>query len=122
MDDERVLTRRALDEGQPQSGGQSGAQPGGRQTQRAPRPTTLSRNITQYRLAAGLTQEQVGACLNPPVDRNSVSRWENGRHIPDHQNLVALALLFGVKLHQLFDPDSFPDDDEDEEQLVEATA
>ncbi len=43
--------------------------------------TVLSENFRKYRLAVGMTQEQVAASLN--INAQTVSRWECGTTLPD---------------------------------------
>jgi transcriptional regulator with XRE-family HTH domain len=49
------------------------------------------------RRAQGLTQEQVGRLLNPPISHTLISRYESGLRVPP-QTLVQLARLFRLNL------------------------
>ena len=50
------------------------------------------RNIALVRQALGLTQEEFGAQLTPPVRQGTVAKWEAGRAPRDHHK-VAIANL-----------------------------
>lgn len=41
------------------------------------------------RIAAGLAQQDIADAFQPPVHRETVSRWERGERMPRGQNLVA---------------------------------
>jgi DNA-binding transcriptional regulator YiaG len=56
----------------------------------------ICRRIGIYRERAGLTQEQLGARLDPPVRRNEVNRWENGHKTPYRWRQHQIALVLGV--------------------------
>lgn len=51
-------------------------------------------NLKIYRKESGLTQEQVAEKLN--VSRQAVAKWENGETLPDIENCIALADLYGT--------------------------
>jgi len=48
-------------------------------------------NLRDHRTHAGLSQHQLGEQMDPPVRRNEVNAWENGRRAPDARNLERLA-------------------------------
>lgn len=60
---------------------------------------SLSENIREARLQAGLSQEQVAEALE--MSRQAISRWERGASRPSTANLVALAELFHRSVEQL---------------------
>lgn len=62
---------------------------------------TLSKNLTELRKKAGLSQEELAEKIS--VSRQAVSKWERGEAYPDIENLVALSRLFGVSLDYLVD-------------------
>lgn len=62
---------------------------------------TLGERIGRYRKEMGISQEELGHRLG--VSRQAVSKWETGRAVPDMENLLALARLFGVPLPELTD-------------------
>ncbi|MDE2103205.1 MAG: helix-turn-helix transcriptional regulator [Patescibacteria group bacterium] len=54
----------------------------------------VAQNILHARLAADMTQREVGVALE--MDARGVSRWETGRVAPSRTKLSQLADLFGV--------------------------
>lgn len=60
----------------------------------------ICRRIGVFRERANLTQEELGALLDPPVRRNEVNRWENGHKTPvrwrQHQIADALGIDPGL--------------------------
>ena len=57
-------------------------------------------NLKKFRLAKGLTQEQVADKLN--VNSQTVSRWECGTTLPDVLTLPELALLYEVTVDDFY--------------------
>lgn len=53
----------------------------------------IGRALGQARAARGMTQTQLGASLQPPVWRTTVSRWERGERMPDALQLLAIGML-----------------------------
>ena len=66
-------------------------------------------NLKKLRKSAKLTQEDVAEKLN--VSRQSVAKWETGESLPDIDNCVALAKLYGVTLDELVKYARDPDND-----------
>ena len=60
---------------------------------------TIAKNITELRLAKGMTQLQVAEKLN--YSDKAVSKWERAESIPDIVILKEIADLFGVTLDYL---------------------
>lgn len=56
----------------------------------------ICRRIGIYRERAGLTQEELGAKLDPPVRRNEVNRWENGHKTPVRWRQHQIAEVLGI--------------------------
>ena len=56
-------------------------------------------NLKKLRKSARLTQEQVAEKLN--VSRQSVAKWESGESLPDIDNCIMLAKLYGVTIDDL---------------------
>lgn len=73
--------------------------------------------ITELRMRAGMTQQQLAAGLN--VSHQAVSKWEKGAALPDIQTLLTLTQMFGVTMEQLLSGD-IPGNDEPEEPAEEA--
>lgn len=64
--------------------------------------------LRQARLAAGLTQEQLGFEVN--VTKASISAWENGRETPSFKTLSALSKALGQSLDALVLGDGWPEE------------
>lgn len=64
--------------------------------ERIMRSTELGQTITQGRLRAGMTQQDVAERLR--VNVTTVGLWENGRHQPTPQRITELQRLLGVAL------------------------
>ena len=62
--------------------------------------------LKTLRMEQGLTQEQLAEKLG--VSNRSVSRWENGRNMPDFDLLMELARSFGVGIDELLDGERKP--------------
>ncbi len=60
----------------------------------------FSDNLKKFRLAKGLTQEQVAEKLN--INSQSVSRWECGTTLPDVLTLPELAKLYEVTVDDFY--------------------
>ncbi|MBQ8725631.1 MAG: helix-turn-helix domain-containing protein [Clostridia bacterium] len=61
----------------------------------------LGNRLYELRKKAGLSQEEFAEKLN--VSRQAVSKWERGEALPDTENLISIAKLFGVSLDELID-------------------
>lgn len=59
----------------------------------------LSENIRRYRLAKNLTQEELADRLH--IVRQTVSKWENNRAVPDAEMLVRVAKVLDVPVMKL---------------------
>lgn len=56
-------------------------------------------NLKLYRTQNGLTQEQLAEKIG--VSRQAVAKWEKGETLPDIDNIIALADLYGVTIDSL---------------------
>ncbi len=88
----------------------------------------LGNKLFELRKKAGLSQESLAERLG--VSRQAVSKWECGESLPDTDNLITIARLYGVSLDELVgnaiekqtvvlncegaDTDAEDDDDDDE--------
>lgn len=70
---------------------------------------TLSEKIVSIRKAHGWSQEDFAEKLN--VSRQAISRWENGKALPDAQNVLQISKLFGVTTDYLLNDDYESDKD-----------
>jgi transcriptional regulator with XRE-family HTH domain len=62
--------------------------------------------IAERRLAAGLTQAELAARLH--VTDRAISKWENGRGLPDVSLMPALCESLGICLDELFCGEALP--------------
>ncbi|MDV4570290.1 helix-turn-helix domain-containing protein, partial [Enterococcus faecium] len=60
---------------------------------------TISKVIKQKRIEKQLTQEDLAEMLL--VSKKTISNWENGRTIPDTENLIQFAKLFDLSLDNI---------------------
>lgn len=77
----------------------------------------LDIRLKNARVKKGLSQIDVANELN--ISRQAVSRWENGKSIPDADNLALLSQLYGVSLDKLLNcafPNKTEGKNEDENQ------
>jgi len=71
------------------------------QTQRlAQRPSGHPNQIRRYRIAAGLSQTELGARIGRT--RSVVSAWERGRYLPSVSNLFLLARALDTLVESLY--------------------
>lgn len=56
-------------------------------------------NLKFFRKKNGYTQEQVAEKIG--VSRQAVAKWERGEALPDIENIVALADIYGVTIDSL---------------------
>lgn len=59
----------------------------------------LANKLYNLRKANGLSQEEFAEKVN--VSRQAVSKWERGETLPDTDNLITIAKLYGVSLDEL---------------------
>ncbi len=62
----------------------------------------IAKNITELRVAAGITQIELAEKLS--YTDKAVSKWERGESVPDVAVLLRVAELFGVSLDYLVHP------------------
>lgn len=60
---------------------------------------TLSRNITNYRKANGMSQNQLAELLS--LERSTISKYESGVNMPDIIILCAIADIFECSIDDL---------------------
>ena len=60
---------------------------------------TIAEKLRQLRVDSGMSQEKLAERLT--VSRQAVSKWENGEALPDMENMIALAKLYGTSLDEL---------------------
>ena len=60
---------------------------------------TIGEKITELRVAANISQEQLAEKIN--VSRQSVSKWEMGQALPQIDKVLQLCELFGISTDEL---------------------
>ena len=65
---------------------------------------TINRNLKEMRLKKGLTQQQLANELF--VTRQCISRWEQGRTLPDVNNIEKISIVLGCSINDLIDDSS----------------
>ncbi len=68
----------------------------------------IAKNISELRVASGMTQLTLAEKLN--YSDKAVSKWEHGESLPDITVLVSIAELFGVSLDYLVKENHSPKD------------
>lgn len=81
---------------------------------------TFAEKIQMLRKEKGWSQEELATRV--PISRQAVSKWENGTSMPDTENVLALADLFGVTTDYLLREDCISGDDTPETHHREDTA
>lgn len=64
----------------------------------------IPKNIKEKRLNKGITQQEVATHLF--VTRQCISRWEQGKTLPDINSIEKLSKLFGCSINDLLDDES----------------
>ena len=59
----------------------------------------IGKFILQLRNEKGWTQEELANMI--PITRQAVSRWEQGKSIPDSSTLIILSEIFDVSINEL---------------------
>ena len=78
----------------------------------------IGRFIAERRKLNNLTQAQLAAKLN--ITDRAVSKWENGRSLPDSSIMLELCDILGISLNELFSGEKFVTEDKNQknEQLL----
>ena len=61
--------------------------------------STISKSIRRLRILSGLTQDQLAEQMH--VTRQTISKWETEKALPDVATLSALASVFGTDLYDI---------------------
>jgi transcriptional regulator with XRE-family HTH domain len=67
--------------------------------ERISRMKAIAEKLKKLRMDNGFSQEKLAEKLM--VSRQAVSKWENGEALPDMENMIALARLYGTSLDEL---------------------
>lgn len=76
----------------------------------------FSENLKTLRKASGFSQEQLAIRLN--IVRQTVSKWEKGLSVPDAEQLVRLADILGVQVHESLGKEIDVSADKDELEII----
>ena len=66
-----------------------------------PYAAAFAAKLREFRLAAGMTQTQLGTAVVPPIPTPHVSRYESGKRLPTWEIVIRFAKALGVT------PDAF---------------
>lgn len=61
----------------------------------------VGNRIRKIRNEKGLTTEKFGELFDPPASKGTISKWENGRYLPNNERLVVIANLGEVSVEEL---------------------
>lgn len=75
--------------------------------------------IKKARCEKGYTQNQLAELLSVTV--SAVSKWENGKNLPDHQTLVALGKVLSLTLDEMYSSAEFGTDSVQNTALFSST-
>ena len=64
----------------------------------------FGRRLNQARLMRGMTMDELGRLVSPPVSRQAVNKYEKGQTMPDSRMLIAFGAALGVKPDYFFRP------------------
>ncbi len=68
----------------------------------------LDKRLKDAREAKGLSQNYVAEHLN--ITRQAISKWENGKSMPDLENLIILSTLYEISLDELLGKTPSPEE------------
>ena len=60
----------------------------------------IGRFLSQLRKENDYTQEEIAEKLN--VNVKSVSRWENGKNLPDHSIIVEICKIYNISINEFY--------------------
>ena len=81
----------------------------------------LPSRLKELRNKNNYSQEQLAEILN--VSRQAVSRWENGKAVPDIDNILIMSELYDVPVDELFDVEYHSDNaNVDEDNIKNGSA
>lgn len=69
----------------------------------------LARKLQSLRKEKGYSQEELAGRLS--ISRQAVSKWESGQSVPDIDNLMELARIYGVTVDSILNSGSAAEDD-----------
>ncbi|MDE5779965.1 MAG: helix-turn-helix domain-containing protein [Lachnospiraceae bacterium] len=63
----------------------------------------IGEKLKNFRMSAGMTQEQIAEEIN--VSRQTISNWENGKSLPDVISLIKISDFYQISLDDLLKGD-----------------
>lgn len=64
-------------------------------------PIQVGQRIKSIRLRLGMTTDDFGKLFIPTASKGTISKWENGRYLPNNTRLVKIADLGGITVDKL---------------------
>ena len=64
---------------------------------------SIGLRIKQLRTAKGLTMEEFGKLFNPPANKSLVSKWENGKSLPNNERLKKITEIGNISMEYLLE-------------------
>ncbi|MBG9987868.1 helix-turn-helix transcriptional regulator [Aerococcaceae bacterium DSM 111176] len=61
----------------------------------------IGKRIRSIREKLGMTSEEFAELFDPPASKGTVSKWENGRYLPNNKRLVKIARLGNISVEEL---------------------
>lgn len=71
---------------------------------------SIGYNLKKAREKKNISQKEVARILN--ISRQSISKWENNRNLPDIDNLVRLSEIYEISIDELLKNDTLVDQSE----------
>lgn len=62
---------------------------------------SVGNRIRIIRREKGLTTEEFSKIFTPPASKGTVSKWENGRYLPNNKRLTAIAEIANISVNEL---------------------
>lgn len=75
----------------------------------------LDKRLKDAREAKGLSQNYVAEHLN--ITRQAISKWENGKSMPDLENLIILSTLYEISLDELLGKTPSPEETHEPQEI-----
>lgn len=63
----------------------------------------IGKKIYLIRKELGLNMEEFGKLFDPPVTKGTISKWENGKYLPNNERLKKIAELGKISVSQLLE-------------------
>lgn len=63
----------------------------------------IGTRIKSVRVSKGMTMEEFGGQLSPKASKGTISKWENGRYLPNNDRLKQIAEIGNVSINYLLE-------------------